>query len=436
MTSPAHKVLEPLEEIAAVHDFFHSKLPKLVPGPNHTTSTSTRPPSRLDKHLDPHLALKRVVYCPSIIDDFADIADHSLSQYVSQKSTLPPTELEHASDTSDAIEDPSYLERFPGNLIRTDELSAMHLELQSIINEESVRTIYASILARQCLTVASTLAFQLPIWSSGYLRWEKETATKDNFGIADGFLRVVDTPVKRRNACQLPPPSDTFRKIVKEYPILAVWEFKNLLAGRKAIFEGIRELARDDIFPWTLCEYGDLCGITRAPGHPAASSEEPFVYWKKRGPDAPIPVCKSISEPLSAHQIPAMSEDGLASANITHSIHITQQVWAQMVKNDTTFACLSSGHLKMYFYRRRQDSVLFISDVISTDMKGTAKILTGFLIATLRDAEARVNELEHSPHATWSETNPYKVANTTVTNPEVRKYKVAQTLFLMPTLRS
>ncbi|KAG6907649.1 hypothetical protein DXG01_008099 [Tephrocybe rancida] len=388
--------------LAAVIDFFQSSLPTLVPAPNdeHTKSKNTRPPAQFDKHLHPELTLKRVIYCPSMVKDFAAIANNALSQYVSHRP-LPSTERtlnEDGVDTND----------FPGNGSRDDSIHDIEIVINKIVNEESVRDIYAATLVPQCLTVASTLAFHLPLWSRGYLEWEKTTYTDENFGIADGFFKCVNRPAK--SACGLVPPlSALSRKMMEYFPNLAVWEFKNLLAGSLGVFEGIRELARNDQFQWTGCEAGHLCGVIKK-NHPTSGSDKPLVYWEKLGPDAPNPVCKSTTEkPVPAADIPPISSKGCASANALHSIHITQQVWAEMVKHDTTFACLSSGHLKMYFYRRRREAWLYTSDVISTDMAGTSGLLTGFLIAILHDAQERTLELERTKPTTWCDANPYAI---------------------------
>lgn len=79
-----------------------------------------------------------------------------------------------------------------------------------------------------------------------------------------------------------------------------------------------------------------------------------------------------------------------------------------MVKDDVTFACLCSGRRKMYLMRNRREQCVYISDVLSTDMKWTAKTLTGFFIAAIRDAEYRYDEMQASKPFTWSLENPFR----------------------------
>ncbi|KAG6870764.1 hypothetical protein C0995_010858, partial [Termitomyces sp. Mi166 len=371
----------------AVLDFFKSSIPTLVPGPNHISSTGTRPPAKFDKHLHTKLTLKRVLYCPSLVDDFAAIADDALSQYLLQQS-LPSTN-----------DDVCETGRFPGKRVRDVMQREIEASINDIINEESIRSIYAAILIPYCLTVASTLEFQLPIWSSGCLAWELVAYTKENFGIPDGFFQIKNSPT-------MAVPS-SYEKTKEHFSNVAVWEFKNLKAGNEAVFQCIRELARLDQFPWVTCEAGHLCGVKcKSP----PDSREAMVYWKKCGPDAPSPICKSTcmesSAPLPEITIP------FTSAHALHAEHMMQQVWAEMVKYDATFACLTSGHLKMYCYRKRDNGWLYISDVLSTDSENTAKYLTGFLIAALRDARERATELENNKPATWAKENPFKAVQT------------------------
>lgn len=313
-------------DLEAVHEFFKSSLPALFPGPRHTSSRNTRDPAGFDQHLDHHLRLERVVYCPSLVNDFEALADDALSRYLRNKGPLPSTRPIYVlNGQTRRYED---VNQFPGWEKRAKDIFSNE-KIDNIQNEASIEQIYSTTLARQCVVVASTLEFQLPRWSQGFLRWDMipETGYK-NYALADGFLKMVDSFASGYLGTHSPKLLSPFHAgLMSSYPTLAPWEFKNLLAGDLAVFQCIRELSVSKTFPWIECEHKELCQTIRRRGHPLPNADGTArVYWEPLGYDAPYPVCQSIlGDPVPRDQIPRISEHVERDDHV-HAIYIMQQV--------------------------------------------------------------------------------------------------------------
>ncbi|KAG6895219.1 hypothetical protein C0992_002521 [Termitomyces sp. T32_za158] len=313
-------------DLDAVHDFFKSSLPTLLPGPRHTSSRLTRDPAGFDQHLDDHLRLRHVVYCPSLIDDFAALADDAVSKYLQVKGPLPSTSPVYILDQrtkryTDANEFPGWEKR--ARAIFSDK------KIDNIRNEASIEQIYSTTLAQQCVIVASTLEFRLSKWSQGFLRWDLNNETEYKpYARADGFFKMVDSFASGPPGSHSPKLLSPFHAgLMSSYPTLAPWEFKNLLAGNLAVFQCIRELSVSRTFPWIDCEHKQSCHTIRRKGHPPPNKDGiAHVFWEPLGYDAPEPVCQSVlGNPVPLNQIPRISEHFERDDHL-HAIYIMQQV--------------------------------------------------------------------------------------------------------------
>ncbi|KAG5651126.1 hypothetical protein H0H81_009778 [Sphagnurus paluster] len=79
-----------------------------------------------------------------------------------------------------------------------------------------------------------------------------------------------------------------------------------------------------------------------------------------------------------------------------------------MVNNDVTFGCLNAGSYQIYLHRDRITQTVSITDILRIDAPECFKMLTGFLIAILRDAEDRFRLLWKSKPDTWSKVHPFE----------------------------
>jgi hypothetical protein len=187
--------------------------------------------------------------------------------------------------------------------------------MDEIICEEQLVSIYDQTTAKFCRIVASTLEFQHPHWSCGNLKWTSDSGK--SHGVADGHLMLNNKPADMG----IDPLPVGYQEITEDFPVIATWEFKSLVAGTPDVLEAIvQQSASGKDFPWQECTERDGCQIVHKGVH-----GELYTTRSKMGFDAQIETCKSLllpSDPIFPH--PPSSQ--LSEKAKTHAIHITQQV--------------------------------------------------------------------------------------------------------------
>ncbi|KAG5351931.1 hypothetical protein C0989_004478 [Termitomyces sp. Mn162] len=219
----------------------------------HTTSKSTCRPGQFDKHLHDRLRLKRVAKLPGLLPDLLNNAVDALSSYKYSKD-LPGHDA---------------LSAFAQDVGRTSK------EYRNDIHEEiDVQLAYGSGVADLCATVAATLEFQFSHWSPDSLQWSTVRLSNKSIpgvrrdqALADGFLNMSDKGSGRH----LAHPTSRERLILDTFPVIAIWEFKNLnfdtsegqvdLDARAKVFHEMVDGFLDTLFPWEGCEKGSDCAV-------------------------------------------------------------------------------------------------------------------------------------------------------------------------------
>ncbi|KAF8074525.1 hypothetical protein FPV67DRAFT_1445583 [Lyophyllum atratum] len=396
-------VSPPSTEVDDIRDFFEYSLPTLVMGEDHTRSRSTRAPAHFDRHLDEHLRMDRVVYLPAFLTDLKAIAEDALTKYTS-KFPFPATREQIG---------------FPNAGIRLD--CARDALEERILNERSLEGIYSKTMASHCSIVASTLEFQLPVWSSAHLHWQTiHGRSEEKHAIADGLLRIFDISGHTCDAARVSPLAVEYLDVRKYFPVIGVWEFKNMVAGSINVFEAILEQAKMHKFPWVGCQEGNRCAVVHPP-----TLGKVLKTWSKMGPDA----SESVVPPPT---MPPPPSHPIRGTDIQHGLYMVQQVIAEMVKHDTTFGCLHSGHSEIYFKRDRKNKILYVSDIVRTDAPGHGGLITGLFIAMLRDAKERSAQMKHG-FRTWPDCEPPETPSAGL-SPEgiIEQARIRQWLILTP----
>ncbi|KAG6856564.1 hypothetical protein H0H87_003064, partial [Tephrocybe sp. NHM501043] len=252
----------PLE---SVQKFFDFNYPTLSRDKGHTKNTDTRTPGVFDAHLDPEYRLERVVELADIPADLQQVAQNALDNHTS----LP--------------------------IIGKHFSTKRHLEEEmkeagqgSIQTEVDIERIYGRAVGGPCTAVAETLLYGRDSWSPGCLRWsfrplnnnEKEDPVAKNHAVADGFLNIFNPSAKNAESLAL---SKTQQDVFDSFPVLAVWEFKNLNFFLETVglatFEGVDSLVGGR-FPWATCEFDGQC-IAQHPQHAKTGS---FMGWDAENP--------------------------------------------------------------------------------------------------------------------------------------------------------
>jgi hypothetical protein len=218
-------------------EFWGWRPPLLECHPDHTESDQTRAPAHYDTHLHESLILRKIVPLPSLLIDLTNVVDNAL-RYA--RPNLPP------------INDSSVF--LPEN--RMETLIGMDPLMK---DEDGVANFYLNTTAKFCAPVASMLGLQHPQWKSSLI-WDRQTHQKAS-AIADGFLKVntkVATVGFLRSPLKLEVMNDLQAIAQAKFLNLAVWEFKNLLAGKIEVMEAIG--SRNGSFDWQACtKADDLC---------------------------------------------------------------------------------------------------------------------------------------------------------------------------------
>lgn len=192
-------------------------------------SKKTPEPPLFDRHFSEKLKLLQVGRLPTLIRDFTAVVDKALAD----STQFPLSNFHSAEAIVDAV---SYIDR-------------------SVVNEEEVAGFYDKTTASFSIRVASFLAFGI----HGLLRWSR-SGNVSGYAIADGFIYFPD-PTDPNSAAlyaQLEArlgkeTVDLIRLLATDRSPLAIYEFKNVAAGRVEVMLAVPNLSSLQKFEWTGC---------------------------------------------------------------------------------------------------------------------------------------------------------------------------------------
>ncbi|KAG6875578.1 hypothetical protein C0992_003239 [Termitomyces sp. T32_za158] len=343
----------------------------------HTTSHSTRKPGQFDKHLHDRLRLKRVAKLPELLQDIFNNAMHALLSYekdIPVRNTL-----------------------FPSTKVLANTSKSYRRDIHKEFN---IQLAYGSGVAEFCTTVAATLEFQLSHWSPNCLQWsttrlsnEAIPGVRRDQALADGFLNMSAIGSERH----LVHPTPRERLILDTFPVIAIWEFKNLnfdtpdgqmdLEARAKVFHEMVDGFLESIFPWEGCEKGGDCAI---------------VHWKigtsacPMGNNAVSSSCQSYDNARAIGLSPPKETLTGYESGAKHSArNILQQAWTEALVHDCTFLVISAGNVEVIGMRDRLAQTLYLSDVFLVDDPRYPyfQLHTGLYVSAIRDAQDRAESI-------------------------------------------
>ncbi|RDB15972.1 hypothetical protein Hypma_003519 [Hypsizygus marmoreus] len=321
-------------------------------------SASTRAPNFFDQHLDDDLILKEIVHFPSLATDLAKNVDI----FLPADRILPP---------------------FPPDFKDREDLDALSKSSVRVpvTNEKQVtfnfRTLQGTLPA-----VASALALGHD-WDSPCFSWI--VATKgENHAVPDGYLSTCPLPKTETSGEIGPVIEELLKEISSTFPTPGLLEFKTLRAGSKEHLEGIIMLSSpDELFPWCRCP-----GAHKCRGHYNASGL--VTTGAPMGPDLGDKEYGTTSQSDSDEACTSKKRKAKVKWGQLHSIHMTQQVWAELVRHDATYAMIHCGNYEMHVKRERKGGRLYVSDVIeASKYPGYGKLHIGAIIAMYLDTQNR-----------------------------------------------
>jgi len=220
--------------------------PTQKPRNTHTIGYS-RPAAFYDKHLAPHLILKRVICLGSIVSTMGNTVDQAIQVAVT-KGAFPP--------------------KNEGVLPTAEFIQAQVVWSEwTLYHEIGVAEVYRMHTAMYCRALASTLAIHPSSreWGAA-LVWTADQ--KDaRWAIADGVLRistnVIDNghPVQQLLEYEDAGMKTVIRQLASRGTALAIWEIKSLTVGTAQVMQEIAEMGVNHaIFPWQKCTATTVTG--------------------------------------------------------------------------------------------------------------------------------------------------------------------------------
>jgi hypothetical protein len=202
-----------------------------------TTIGCCRKAAFYNKHLAPHLILKRVVYFDKLVSTMANTVDQAIQDAVA-KRPLPkkPGMLRSEEQIKDDVE---------------------YLLQPTTYRENGVAQAYAHYATTYYGPIASTLALH-PSFSDRWitvLNWTTDGKAR-RWAIADGVLRISQNVFTTNQLLQNEDDKkkDIIYQLAERSAALAVWELKSLTVGTAQVMQEIVEMGLDHAeFPWKKC---------------------------------------------------------------------------------------------------------------------------------------------------------------------------------------
>ncbi|KAJ7654622.1 hypothetical protein DFH06DRAFT_1202907 [Mycena polygramma] len=365
-----------------------------------TTNIDTRRPKHFDMHLHEDLILKRVKFMPAGMDIRRHLCDA----------------VDEASLT---------LGEPPSDFLPTKDIVKGWESGRIVSDEQDVVDFYQRTTADLALDLASGLALGCPGKWPELLQIGQNNPRKSKGGaISDAFLSMnrlrIDQAKKESGALG----KELIERLEDDHisnRTLAVWEFKNLKAGGADVMKEIAGIAtRERPFHWTSCDKESKC--TNSSQHFDANGRV-RVTGDRRGFDAhwgtlQPTTCDNHAPAPAESQSQSQSQDDYTTTNSSladpshmdknesKATYILQQVWAQAVKNDTTYLVIHSGNHEFIGMRHRSSQTLYLSQLFtpseSGDCGGYLKLHTGLYLSAFKDAASRALLMRQAQAATPS----------------------------------
>lgn len=259
--------------------------------PGSTTSSYTRPPAYWDMHLTEDLILKKIVHMPFLPEALMALVDDAIAEL---------RDADMLDDLEDVLE------------LLNDRVATVPCVAR---DEAEVVAFYEKTTGHVCPYVASRLEFgptthSLLDWTNsrrhggnaepvgesakdtgaskrktakGSKEPDDTPVSASAKAVADGFLRFFfSSKTFEDDLLNLPPDKQKdFEAIRTHFVNLAVWEFKNLVAGNENTMKAIGALAGKP-FCWEKCSEENLCSNAKH----LEMSGRPKVTRVRTGPDA------------------------------------------------------------------------------------------------------------------------------------------------------
>ncbi|KAG6834574.1 hypothetical protein H0H93_008844 [Arthromyces matolae] len=381
-----------------------------------------------DKHMDPRLALHKVILAPSLVNDLVKAGERALQTYKDRTDVeLPP--------------------------VIDDTLSPLN-SYRKVVDARTVALVYSSAFAEPATTIASMLLLHpnAPNWSNSMFFIEDDPTKEKSDALNEDF-----TPIFRRHYDDAEeyksvdkdawesmddPTKKLFQIAYEKFNRPAVWhiyfvrrEARRALKRMGAVVSrnmstyptfrtdapkigpGSLDLpfspdALETAWGMSLPAFTSAAVQTSAGSHPlrrsrrlaagkAKALERPPVPRKKAVPSVsaaestqPNREWSKVSRPLRSESVE--TDEGVATS-------LLHRAWARAVEKDATFIVLHCGTYERIAIRHRSSQTLFLSDLINVTQcsdPAYGAIHVGLFISILSDVLDRVAQIEEHANQT------------------------------------
>jgi len=214
-----------------LNDLLSFNPPALVQNPDFSLFPSVSPVTFYDKHLDDHLALKRIRLMPSLSNSLSRTVDEVLKSLDDREISIPAS-----------------IGGLMGREARTDHLR----RLGPMNDARSIAEFYRDLTAKSCRSVASTLLLHPHAnwwWSVFHWRLENDGRPwwKERFATHEYALRLMATPDHDfEPVSMLTLDEETameLQQVAKRFPQLATWDIYTLSPDVERMLEDMERLA-------------------------------------------------------------------------------------------------------------------------------------------------------------------------------------------------
>ncbi|KAG6818918.1 hypothetical protein H0H93_000303 [Arthromyces matolae] len=378
-----------------------------------------------DKHMDPRLALRRVILAPNLVHDLVAAGERALQTY---------------KDSTD-VELPPVSKGFVLPQISRDD----------VVDARSVGLVYAKGIAAPAIAIASMLLLHpnAPEWSDSLHFFENNRTTEKsdalNEDFAPSFMRrfdLMDVNLFNKTMAESMDESTRtrYRKAHEKFRRAAVWQMffirrearralkrmdtvASSVASKYPTFRtkapkigpGSLDLpcfldALETAWGLSMPKFLEAMLQVRAGSLPFRRSQRlaanigekakspeppPLLRGRKTSKSSPSSGSPQIRSDWSTVLIPSYSESSKTDEEVAMSI--IHRAWARAVEKDATFIVLHCGIYERIALRHRSSQTLFLSNLIKTTEcsdPGYGAIHIGLFVSILSDVFDRVMQIE------------------------------------------
>ncbi|KAJ8701786.1 hypothetical protein PTI98_000539 [Pleurotus ostreatus] len=402
--------LSPEEEIQALLEY--NPPPVRVPPTQVEDHVSAL--SFYDRHLASNLALKRVVYLPTLLRGVSKTLLACLDLMDVQETSLPPIK---GSFPTKGWRDGTSIDT-----TSTDALSIAKLyEVTTGLNCDSVAS--TLFLSPQCSSWLPAISF-CSTYDVNHTSDQKYSLEDYSLCLSDDQMLVLRPEIE---ACLRDDTMELLRRLWEKERRLATWEFLPYTSQAVDIIQDLcggsssrrRSAIRFEMRMYPHIGTFQSPSVVQSPLDAEASpwlSYEPRRILRSRKAPSPADVDPEAKIPLD----PKLFRSRAPSVD-----HVLQHAWATATRRDSTFIIFQCGNLERIGVRHRASQTLYLSDIVDVpnmaDPRAYTELQVSLYMSILDDAMRRAPHFDSHDDSIVRPSKRRRVTNESASRPRQRR---------------